>query len=226
MATRARSAIEEKGRQDCWFAAGAGQDAAPAREAVNAAPQLHSTAGRGPADRRPPSARTMPTPEPGWNSVPRCRMMMLPGMQRCPPNSLTPRYLGLESLVFCVDPPCFLDAKRSCCHCVAAAAAGSAKLVLQHSVAAAAAGTAPAADQGWPEGHVRHQACDSEQQRREQVAFGRCSPVPPCRASCRPSLQPRRASAAARRCMSKGRGDRGGVQAGSHETGAALHWSL
>lgn len=64
----------------------------------------------------------MPTLGPGWNSVPRCRTMMLPGQQRCPPYSLTPRYLGSESLVFCVEPPCFLDAQRSCCHCRPAAA--------------------------------------------------------------------------------------------------------
>lgn len=65
---------------------------------------------------------TMPTLGPGWNSVPRCRTMMLPGLHRCPPNSLTPRYLGSESLVFCVEPPCFLEAQRSCCHCTPAAA--------------------------------------------------------------------------------------------------------
>jgi hypothetical protein len=67
--------------------------------------------------------------------VPRCRMMMLPGMQRCPPNSFTPRYLGLESLVFCVEPPCFLEAQRSCCSCRPAAAEALAALAL-HSTAA------------------------------------------------------------------------------------------
>lgn len=85
----------------------------------------------------------MPTLAPGWNSVPRCRMMMLPGMHSCPPNSFTPRYLGLESLVFCVEPPCFLDAKRSCCHCVHAAAAPLP--LLQASAAVAAGPGAPPA---------------------------------------------------------------------------------
>jgi hypothetical protein len=36
--------------------------------------------------------------------------MMLPGMQCCPPYNLMPSIFGLESLVFWVEPPCFLEA--------------------------------------------------------------------------------------------------------------------
>lgn len=36
--------------------------------------------------------------------------MMLPGWQLWPPKSLTPSILGSEPPLFCVDPPCFLDA--------------------------------------------------------------------------------------------------------------------
>lgn len=56
----------------------------------------------------------IPTCNPGWNSVPRWRTIMLPATQHCPPYNLMPRYLGLESLLFCVEPPCFLEAHRTC----------------------------------------------------------------------------------------------------------------
>ncbi len=36
--------------------------------------------------------------------------MMLPGMQCWPPYNLMPSIFGLESLVFWVEPPCFLEA--------------------------------------------------------------------------------------------------------------------
>lgn len=62
----------------------------------------------------------IPTFNPGWNSVPRWRTIMLPGEQRWPPYNLTPRYLGLESLLFWVEPPCFLEAHRICWNCDAA----------------------------------------------------------------------------------------------------------
>jgi hypothetical protein len=52
----------------------------------------------------------MPTLAPGWNSVPRCRTMMLPASACAPPLSLTPSIFGLESLPFCVLPPAFFDA--------------------------------------------------------------------------------------------------------------------
>ena len=39
--------------------------------------------------------------------------MMFPGMQCWPPYSLIPSILGLESLVFCVEPPCFLEALQT-----------------------------------------------------------------------------------------------------------------
>lgn len=71
---------------------------------------------------------TMPTLAAGWNSVPRWRTIMFPGMQRCPPYNLTPRNLGLESLVFWVLPPCFLEAHRSCRCCQAAAAGATSEL--------------------------------------------------------------------------------------------------
>ena len=38
--------------------------------------------------------------------------MMLPGMQCWPPYSLIPSLFECESLLFCVEPPCFLDALR------------------------------------------------------------------------------------------------------------------
>ena len=115
----------------------------------------------------------MPTLAPGWNSVPRCRMMMLPGMHFCPPNSFTPRYLGCESLVFCVDPPCFLDAKRSCCHWAPAAAAAAddaAPLPLElHSAAAAPATTAQ-----WAQGAPSQPGTRSSKRGAAQQREGQC----------------------------------------------------
>lgn len=67
----------------------------------------------------------MPTFTPGWNSVPLCRTMMLPGAQRWPPYILMPRYFGFESLLFWVEPPCFLDAPLHCCAWAPAAQSGA-----------------------------------------------------------------------------------------------------
>jgi len=58
--------------------------------------------------------RTMPTFAPGWNCVPRCFTMMLPGMTRCPPYIFTPRCLGSGCPPRLVDePPDFFDALRA-----------------------------------------------------------------------------------------------------------------
>lgn len=40
--------------------------------------------------------------------------MMFPGIHLSPPYILTPKYFGKESLLFCVDPPCFLEAHLTC----------------------------------------------------------------------------------------------------------------
>ena len=54
--------------------------------------------------------RTMPTFAPGWNSVPLCLTMMLPGEHTCPRNSFMPSSFGRDPPLFWVDPPCFFDA--------------------------------------------------------------------------------------------------------------------
>ena len=40
-------------------------------------------------------------------------MMMFPGLHHSPPNFLTPRYLGRESLVFFTVPPAFFVALKT-----------------------------------------------------------------------------------------------------------------
>src|SRR5205809_5524592 len=52
----------------------------------------------------------MPTRSPGWNFVPRCRTMMLPGMTISPPNFLTPRRRPGLSRPLRDEPPAFLCA--------------------------------------------------------------------------------------------------------------------
>ena len=57
----------------------------------------------------------MPTLAPGWNSVPRCRTMMLPALHAWLLCSLTPRYLGCAPPLLCELPPAFLVALRCAC---------------------------------------------------------------------------------------------------------------
>src|SRR5258707_11266695 len=52
----------------------------------------------------------MPTRSPGWNLVPRCRTMMLPGMTISPPNFLTPSRRPALSRPLREEPPAFLCA--------------------------------------------------------------------------------------------------------------------
>src|SRR5712671_2335238 len=52
----------------------------------------------------------MPTRSPGWNFVPRCRTMMLPGMTISPPNFLTPSRRPALSRPLRDEPPAFLCA--------------------------------------------------------------------------------------------------------------------
>src|SRR2546430_11117582 len=52
----------------------------------------------------------MPTRSPGWNLVPRCRTMMLPGSTISPPNFLTPSRLPALSRPLRDEPPAFLCA--------------------------------------------------------------------------------------------------------------------
>src|SRR5471030_3214296 len=52
----------------------------------------------------------MPTPGPGLKRVPRWRTMISPPLTLCPANTLTPRYLGLESRPLRLDPRPFLCA--------------------------------------------------------------------------------------------------------------------
>src|ERR1700704_5070672 len=52
----------------------------------------------------------MPTRSPGWNLVPRCRTMMLPGMTISPPYFLTPSRRPALSRPFREEPPAFLCA--------------------------------------------------------------------------------------------------------------------
>src|SRR5438874_2354649 len=52
----------------------------------------------------------MPTRLPGWNLVPRCRTMMLPGMTISPPNFLTPSRRPALSRPLRDEPPAFLCA--------------------------------------------------------------------------------------------------------------------
>src|SRR5260370_27982497 len=52
----------------------------------------------------------MPTRSPGWNSVPSCRTMMLPGMTISPPNSLTPSRRPALSRPLREEPLAFLCA--------------------------------------------------------------------------------------------------------------------
>src|SRR5438477_5243428 len=59
----------------------------------------------------------MPTRSPGWNLVPRCRTMMLPGMTIWPPNFLTPSRRPALSRPLRDEPPAFLCA--ICCSCLA-----------------------------------------------------------------------------------------------------------
>ena len=47
---------------------------------------------------------------PGWNFVPLCRTMILPGETISPPNFFTPSLLDSESRPFLVEPPPFLCA--------------------------------------------------------------------------------------------------------------------
>src|SRR5216684_5853443 len=55
-------------------------------------------------------SRPMPTRSPGWNLVPRCRTMMLPGMTISPPNFLTPSRRPALSRPLREEPPAFLCA--------------------------------------------------------------------------------------------------------------------
>jgi hypothetical protein len=52
----------------------------------------------------------MPTFEPGWNFVPLCLTIILPGTTISLPNFLTPKRLPAESLPFLELPPAFLCA--------------------------------------------------------------------------------------------------------------------
>src|SRR5271168_3460764 len=52
----------------------------------------------------------MPTCVPGWNLVPRCRTMMLPGTTISPPNFLTPSRRPALSRPLREEPPAFLCA--------------------------------------------------------------------------------------------------------------------
>src|SRR5258708_8665212 len=52
----------------------------------------------------------MPTRSPGWNLVPRCRTMMLPGMTISPPYFLTPSRRPALSRPLREEPPAFLCA--------------------------------------------------------------------------------------------------------------------
>jgi hypothetical protein len=47
----------------------------------------------------------MPTLRPGWNWVPRWRMMMLPVFTAVPSKVFTPKRWALESRPFLVEPP-------------------------------------------------------------------------------------------------------------------------
>jgi hypothetical protein len=60
----------------------------------------------------------MLTLSPGWNLVPRCRTIILPGMTSWPPNFLTPRRRPAESLPLRVEPPDFFVAQRTCINSV------------------------------------------------------------------------------------------------------------
>ena len=50
----------------------------------------------------------MPTPAPGWNTVPRWRTMISPPVTVWPANTFTPRHLGLESRPLRLEPSPFL----------------------------------------------------------------------------------------------------------------------
>src|SRR5712671_3391615 len=52
----------------------------------------------------------IPTRSPGWNLVPRCRTMMLPGITISPPNFLTPSRRPALSRPLREEPPAFLCA--------------------------------------------------------------------------------------------------------------------
>src|SRR5258708_19951791 len=52
----------------------------------------------------------MPTRSPGWNLVPRCRTIMLPGMTISPPYFLTPSRRPALSRPLREEPPAFLCA--------------------------------------------------------------------------------------------------------------------
>ena len=55
----------------------------------------------------------MPTLLLGWNSVPRCRTIMLPARQAWPPLIFRPRYLGCAPPLLRELPPAFLVALQA-----------------------------------------------------------------------------------------------------------------
>jgi hypothetical protein len=55
-------------------------------------------------------SRPMPTPLPGWNTVPRWRTMISPPVTAWPANTLTPSRLALESRPLRLEPRPFLCA--------------------------------------------------------------------------------------------------------------------
>lgn len=60
----------------------------------------------------------IPTFLPGRTSVPRCLTKIEPVVVLAPGVTLTPRYLGFESLPFFVDPPAFFVAISYIIKCV------------------------------------------------------------------------------------------------------------